>query len=133
MLSVEHIANVLAAANVGEIGKTLFAHRMPAEVTKGVLVLAPLAGDEIDHELPGWRRGRFQIIARARTPLEATMLALQATLALTWHKTRILPEAPPFPAVEVRYLRPMHDPAVYPKSEGNLVEASVNFETAHID
>lgn len=133
MLAVEQIMDRLAVANVGTPGTTLFAHKMPATVTKGVLVLAPLTGSEIDYELPGWRRSRYQIIARAPSVSEAMTLAMAASAALTWLLPRTVPASGMYPSIEVKYFRPLHDPIVYPRSEGNLVEASVNFETAYVN
>lgn len=132
ILGLEQLAAVLAAANLGTPGQSLFIHRMPAEIQQGILLLTPLAGMEIDHELPGWRRGGFQMIVRATSANNAIQLALSAGTALTWAQPKTLAAISLYPAMRVLFCRPLHDPIMYPRSDGNLIEASVNFEMAYI-
>lgn len=127
MLVPEHIAPILQAAGVGTLGKDLFCHRLPASIARGVMVTGDLAGTDIDHELPGWRQGRLQVIVRDPNHLQGLTKTRQVMAALSLGQ-RLLPAAGGAPAVQLRRLRPMHDPIVYPRSEGDEIEFSVNFE-----
>lgn len=131
MLAMEQVAALLAAAGLGTPGKDLFVHRMPDGCPAGLVVLNRLAAQAIDWNLPRYRRDSFQVVARHRLPLEAERLARRAMEALTLFGWR---ELPPAGAVErptaVMFIRPRHEPIVYPRSESDLHEASVNYDFA---
>jgi hypothetical protein len=56
-------------------------------------------------------------------------MAIQAVRAVSFHEWRELPPAGNATnPVLVLYVRPRHDPIVFPRSEGDLYEASVNFD-----
>jgi hypothetical protein len=133
-LAVEQITVMLATAGVGVPGQSLFAHRMPASVLRGLVVLPALVGGEIDYAgLPELRREAFQVIARDPAPGAARTLAARAMTALTLRPAwRLVPAFDlETPAVWVLYIRPRHGPIVFPRSDGgDIYEASVNFDCA---
>ena len=105
-------------------GETLFQHGMPETVEFGALVRDNYpGGSKIDHELPGFRKFRFQVIVRAKDYLQGRALAQKVSSALTMGETEI-------PGAFVRYIRPRHDPISYPLSRGGVVEFSTNFDAA---
>lgn len=128
MLVAEHIAALLVQAKVGTLGKTLFCHRLPAEIASAVVVMGALTGTEINHELPGWRMGNLQVIVRHPDYTQGMILARQVVAALSIEQSRDLPATAVAPAIRLRRLRPLHDPIVFPRSEGDVVEFSMNFE-----
>jgi hypothetical protein len=131
MLTPEHLVPLLVAARLGQPGRTLFCHKMPAELTKGLVLLGDLAGTEIDHDLPGWRMGQIQVIVRDDDHALGTQRSRQVMTALTLND-HLLPAAGGAGRIQLRRLRPIHDPIVYPRSEGDVMEFSMNFEGAWV-
>lgn len=131
MLVPEHIAPLLQSAGIGRLGTDLFCHHMPAQIERGVMVTGDLAGTDIDHELPGWRQGRIQVIVRDPDHTQGLTRTRQVIAALTLGQLA-LPATAGAPAIRLRRLRPVHDPIVYPRSDGDQVEFSVNFEAAWV-
>lgn len=121
----EAVASHLQAQGVGVIGQDIFAGFMPERVKQGILILTPLQGIPIDFELPGYRRGSFQVVVRDTERQRCLTKANEVSNALNMDETTI-------DTVLFRYVRAKHDPVVYPMSKGNLLEGSVNFETVYI-
>jgi hypothetical protein len=131
MLTPEHLVPILVAARLGQPGRDLFCHQMPGEITKAVVIMGDLAGTEIDHELPGWRMGQVQVIVRDDNHAAGTRRSRAVMDALTLGE-RLLPAAGGAGAIRLVRLRPIHDPIVYPRSEGDVMEFSMNFDGAWI-
>lgn len=132
MLVPEHLIPVLDSAGVGTPGVDLFCHRLPADIERGTMVTGNLAGTDIDHELTGWRQGRIQVIVRDPDH-EDGMVRTRAVMAALSLVNVLLPATAGAPEVFMRRLRPIHDPIVYPRSDGDLIEFSVNFEGVWVD
>lgn len=131
-MRVEQLAKILEDAGCGTRGVNLFVHFMPAQITKGIVLLPSLSGDAINWELPGWRnRVKFQILVRDNTIPAGHVRIKAATTALTIRQRTLVPEmAPDIPASLLSHCWPVHDAVVYPRSPANLFEFSVNFEMA---
>uniref|UniRef100_A0AAU6W111 Uncharacterized protein n=1 Tax=Pseudomonas phage Nican01 TaxID=3138540 RepID=A0AAU6W111_9CAUD len=117
----ESIVATIQQAGLGQPGKTLFHTHMPASVNKGIMVMArvPVMIDPYT----GLRKGTFQVVVRAATIVEAHALAVQIMPVLTTEGAK---------RGEVRFLfiKPEHDPLVFPRTEGGQFEASVNYNFA---
>lgn len=128
MLGMEQIVTVLQAAGLGTPGVSLFAYKMPPSVTQGIVVLNPLAGGDIDWDLPGYLKGSFQTIIRAAKIPDGRALALRVSDALSWMAPRTLPANAGVPLVIVKRCLPRHTPIGFPRSDNDLVEFSVNYD-----
>lgn len=118
---LEALAGVVQTAGLGVPGKTLFIHTIPSNVKSGIGLLMPLDGIAIDSELPGYRKGKVQAIVRhVEHALGATM-ANSVMDALTFLNRDLT-------GIHVHYCRPRHEPIVFPKSTGDLLEFSINFD-----
>lgn len=108
-------------SGLGIPGKTLFHTHMPAGHTRGILVMArvPVMIDPYTK----LRKGTFQVIVRAATIPDASALAVQLMSALTT-------EGAKQGAVRFLFIKPEHDPLVFPRTEGGQFEASVNYNFA---
>jgi hypothetical protein len=131
MLVPEHISPILVSAGVGVAGKDLFCHTIPATVSAGLAIVGSLAGSDIDYDLPGWRQGRIQVIVRNANHQAGLTKSRQVIAALTLND-RDLPAVAGAPAIRLRRLRAIHDPIVYPRSTGDVLEFSMNFEAIWI-
>lgn len=126
-MKLEPIAQHLVTEDVAEGGVDLFVYRMPAQIKQGILLIGDLGGTEIDHELPGYKRTSFQAIIRHTELVEGMELANLVLKTLTLSDNTILDN------LLFRYVLPRHEPVVYPVSEGDYLEFSVNFDAVYIE
>lgn len=117
-----NMLDLLESAGLGKRGESLFLFNMPDTATRGIVLLSSLSGEKIDHELPGYRKPDFQIVARAHDYLVGHDLAKSAMEALTISQETMLD------GMQVKFVRPRHEPVSYPVSDGNYIEWSVNFD-----
>lgn len=121
------LAKYLEDQGVGTRGQDIFVHLMPEGVTLGVLLLMPLTGAIVDHELPGYRKHRFQAIVRCRTQ------EIETGEALAWRVYNTLyVEGVRIGNLSVKHFYPIHEPVFYQRSEGNMVEWSINFDACYV-
>lgn len=112
---VEHIA----ASVTGLIpGSSLFHSHMPADVVSGVLVMArvPVMNDLYT----GMRKGTFQVICR---DVKIVLAHDRATAIMK----AIASEGVVVGGVNFRFIKPQHEPLVFPRTEGAQFEAAVNY------
>lgn len=115
----DELATHLRAQNIPGIGQNVFSGSIPQEVKVALMVAAmPVS---IDPELPGYHKGRVQLISRAKTSLLAEELATAGMNELTISSQDV-------GNIYINYLRPVHLPVSFPRSNGDYYEASVNFD-----
>ena len=124
-MRLESIAEKLEVDGVGTRGASLFVHRMPENVDRGVLLLSRLAGTPINHELPGLRRTSFQVIVRDIDYASGYAKAEQISQLLSIENQLV-------GDMNIHWILPKHEPVVYPVSKGDLLEISVNFEAVYV-
>lgn len=128
MMLLKIIAEYAESINAGTIGRDLFAYNMPETSNLGVLLRQPLTGAEIDYELPGYRKAKFQVIVRCK-PVEIEQGLVKITEFVDM--ITVLSEMN-LSGMQIKYMRPRHDPVLYPVSEGNNLEYSVNFDVVYV-
>lgn len=111
--------------NVPKLGANIFVHTMPHDRTPAAMLVSGYQGMPIDQELPGYYRGPMQMIVRAKTSADAEEIATALMNGLWVHTTQM-------GSIYVNHLRPEHLPAVFPRSNGDFYEASVNFEVCFV-
>lgn len=121
------LATRLHTLKVGIKEKTLFLHMMPAGATQAILLRSPLAGTAINHELPGFYRGEFQVIVRAADPVEGEKLMKKVVAALTLEPGAVVG------AQTFNYCRPRTQPVAFPLSDGALIELSVQMDACFVE
>lgn len=104
--------------------KDLFIYSMPETVRRGVLLGEEYAGTPIDHELPKYFRTGFQVVIRHEDPVKGRELADEVSDVLTFRGKLI-------GTLNVRHILPRHQPLVYPVSQGDLFEWSINFDAVY--
>ena len=110
---------LLQAAGLGVMNKSLFISMMPAGVKEAIMLRDPLSGTKVNHELPGFYQTEFQMIVRSSGNITGAEKAAKAVLALTMEEKN-------YQGIYFRYSRPDTLPVVYPLSDGNLLEYAVN-------
>ena len=127
-MNLETLAASLETAGVGVRGKSIFVNFMPEDCKVGIVLMQKMTGTMIDYELPNYRHGPatgFQLIVRHSSNTKGLALINQAAAALTMVNTQMMD-------MWVNFSRPKHDPVVFPRSTGNLLEFSVNFEANYV-
>lgn len=126
MKFLETVAQALQDAGVGVKGSDIFIHALPQGVNEGIMILMPLAGVEINHELPNYFVGRFMVVVRHSKTKHANDLGLQVSQALTKKATTL-------GDFKVNYIRPDRWPVAYPIGESGQLEVSVTFDFSIVD
>lgn len=114
-------------------GSNLFLDRIPDNCAEGVLIRLPLAGIQINHYLPGYYKGSYlQIIVRSPYNASGMVIANAVSNLLTIYNTTYTdPNTNAF-LMQVNHIFPKHLPIVFPRSPGNLIEFSINFDTNYV-
>lgn len=117
-MNLQAVVEYLQAQNQGKIGVDLFAYFMPADIENGVLVInsTPVSIDPY----MGTRGGSLQIIVRGNDVLKIKSKAEALSGLLNQ-------EGLSLGGMSFRDLHPTHEPFIYPRTDGNHLEASVNF------
>lgn len=103
-------------------GKDLFLHSMPPTVREGVLIVTENAGNQVDHEIKGVFKGRYQVITRGMDYGRATDRAYELFELLNLLEQDLTDYV-------VTYSRPRHTPnPIGGRSKGDLIEMSINFD-----
>lgn len=124
-MNLAPLAEYLELEDIAVAGKDLFLYQMPSTVSVGILLLTPLSGTEIDYYLPGYRKTTFQVIVRHTDHVEGQALAELISATLTLANKQLT-------NMNVNYIRPKHEPVVYPVSEGDFLEFSVNYDANYV-
>lgn len=130
-MRIDLLNDLLAAEGLGTPGVDLFEFEMGPECRAGVLIKLPLDGVPIDHELPGYFRCQVQVIVRAQRHETGDALSKKVQAALTFNG-RDFSAADGTPAMRVNFLRPRTLPIVYPRSDGNGKEWSINLDCSYV-
>ncbi len=128
-MRLEDIAEYLVSLDIGlktrDSEKNLFVNYMGPKIPKGVLIRESYMGTPINHYLPDYFRTSFQIIVRDSDYVEGRRKADMILESLTVKQSRTIG------TMSVRQILPRHEPLVYPVSEGNRLEWSMNFDAAY--
>lgn len=130
-MRIDLLADLLAAAKIGTPGKDLFEDEMPADARAGVLLRLPLLGVPINWELPGYYKGQVQAIVRAQKVATGDAMAAKVGAALTLFE-RSFTDDQGAEVMFVNYLRPRTLPIIYPRSDGNGKEWSINLDACYV-
>ena len=123
-MNTEALVDYLARNGFGVKGKTLFGVAMPGRVHEGILVLnnTPITRHPYQK---GRRDGHFQVVVRGT---EFTSIQSKARAIAELLDTEGLQIG------DMKFLsvRPVAEPFIYPRTDGNLLEASVNFNFVYV-
>lgn len=122
MIDFQALAERLEQSGCGRRGKDVFIDTLPFDSPTGIVLRSSISGDRIDHELPGFMKATFRLIARASNHAEGQAKLEKAIKAL-WIEQPV-----EMGTMNVRSCRPITTPMIYPLSPGNLREFSVNMK-----
>lgn len=118
------LVDYLEDQDKGRMGKDLFIYRMPSEIVEGVLLRDSAQGDEINHTIIGYRTGKFQLVVRAQEIEKGLERAKDLMNTLTLSDQQLSEDY-------FNQCLPKHEPLVFPASDGNNFEFSVNFDVRY--
>lgn len=130
---LEDIANYIRSANIDGIGSKVFIYTMKATDT-GAMITSHNTGLPVNNDIPDYYKGPFQLIVRANDPRSANAQATAIWNLLNSHEKEKLGQGVTFelPSIFVNFIYPRHLPVVYPRSDGDFFEASVNFDICFV-
>lgn len=120
-MNLHPIRDYIAANTSLKVGETLFSYSIPADVDVGVLVVSEPAGNRVDHEIKGVFKGRYQIIVRDKDFDSGMLRANQLFTLLDLIETDMYEYV-------VTYSRPRNTPLPFARSDGDLIEFSINYD-----
>lgn len=123
---IEAITEYVRSLHIEGIDQNVFAYNL--KVDEGAVFVASALG--VDPEIPKMYRGSFQLVVRGRDISSTQSIAKKISDALDYNERiskGLAPDIGVHPYV-VKYIRPRHLPLLYPRSDGDLYEASVNFD-----
>ena len=118
-MNLQPIVKFLDDEGFGVMGEDLFRDFMPHEIDKGLMIFI-MSPVPIDPYL-GTSKGSFQIVGRGndQDELQERMEGVQN--AFGEGRGLVLG------SMEFDFIIPQHEPLVFPRTEGDLIEASVSF------
>jgi hypothetical protein len=120
------LTDYLQAEGVGTNGVDLFAHRMPFECQKGVLLRLPLDGIQRDPQLPGYFKTEgLQAIIRDIDQAAGEIKAQRVMDALDLMNHQ-------FEGLKINRIFARTLPVVYPRSDGQELEWSITFFASYV-
>jgi hypothetical protein len=123
-MNLEPILDYIASRGLGVKGVDLFAHSMPAKVKNGVMVM--INSPATIHPYQKCKRnGTLQVMVRGVTYGDIGNKA-EAISSLLDAEGLVLG------GLKLLIIYPLHEPMIYPRSEGSLLEASVNFNFTYV-
>lgn len=115
------VARIVANVPGLIVGKTIYHSHMPSEVKSGVLVMTRTPIEV--NPYTGVRKGAFQVICRELKIGDAHDRATSIMKAMA---TEGVIEG----VVRFMFIKPAHEPLVFPRTEGGQFEAAVNYNFA---
>jgi len=125
-MKLEPIADYLEAELINLGYETpLYIFHFPETERSGILLLANLIGAKVDPDIENYRKGRFQAIVRATDYMQGEILAYAIENVLTMREKDL-------GSIKVKLCSPRHDPIAFQRSDGDVIEFSVNFNFVYI-
>ncbi len=122
-MNLDPLLDHLEANGIGVPGVTLFRDSLPADLDTGYLLVIQTE-TRID-AYTSTRRGRIQLVTRAKSKDQARAMAVSAAEQLELRSETL-------GNMKFLFLRQRTEPLVYPRTEGGQFEASINLEFAFI-
>lgn len=130
-MRVDLLAQYLAEQGLGAAGVDLFAHRMPEDCPKGVVVRLSHTGVPVNLYIPGYYKTTdLQVIVRSPDQQGGDQLAAAVNQALTFYNKTFVDDAGR-EVMTIKQIYPTHLPIVFPRLTGEELEWSTNFSVAY--
>lgn len=131
-MNLDCIAQILINAGLAQgFGQDVFPQHMPAQVEEGLLLRLPMEGVPLNHYIPGYFKGRFQVIVRSKDLAVGEAKANGVCAALNLYGVSFFDlNAQPLLRILQCYSTVL--PINYARSDANVFEWSCNFLSHYI-
>ena len=123
-MNLDPICDYIAANTDLVVAENLFSYSIPAQVSNAVLLVAESANGFVDHEIPGIFKNRYQVIVRDAVYETAKTRADELFDLLNLREVDM-------GEYVVTHSLPRHKPFPFRRSDGDLVEFSINFDVRY--
>lgn len=127
-MKLEIIADFLVAGGFGTIGTDIFLYEMPPDCKKGILIRMPPDSGRIDYYLPGYFKHTVQVIVRDQVHQDGHDLSDLLQTTLNFGRQQITTASG---SITFNFMRLGRLPVRYPRSAGNGIEWSLNFDACY--
>lgn len=124
------LSKKLQDAGLGVEGQSLFLYELPGTVAEGIVIKSPLDGIKIDHELTNFFKTPIQVIVRSSSHASGELLAAKISDLLSTEQSDIWTDGTN--SIRINYCRLVSLPIRYPRSDGNGIEWSLNFDFCYV-
>lgn len=130
---LEDLAIYVREQDVAGIGTNVFIYTLK-ENDVGAMLTSHTAGMLSSKDIPDYYKGALQLIVRSNSAKDAEVQAAAVSKLLSSQEKQKLGqgEGLTLPSIQVNYIYPRHLPVVYPRSDGDFYEASVNFDICFV-
>lgn len=125
-MNLDPIRDYIASNSDLITGKDLFSYFSPHTAQSSVLLVTGATGNMPDHEVKGVFKGRYQVIVR-----DPNYDAAKARASALYDLLNLLETD--MGEYVVTYSRPRNTPVPFSRSEGDLVEFSINYDIRYRD
>jgi hypothetical protein len=132
MITLEYFAKLIADAGYGVLGQNLFIHHMPETIPGGIVLRGPLQGVPLNHYIPGYYKGSFQLIVRSSDHASGQALSDQVSALLYFENRDVLDDQGAL-IMRINHVFPRVKPIVYPRLPNNSIEWSITFDVNWIE
>src|SRR5690349_20886690 len=120
-MNLDVLLKILADAGVGIIGQQagstalpMFKNRIPATVTRALVLKTSIEGEFVDNYLPGFfGKSRFQVIVRSGVQADGDAICKQVVIALKNERKVIYNDAQNNFLMQINYILLDRKPVVY--------------------
>lgn len=103
----------------------VYLYTSPAESSTCIILLPSFDPLPIDHELPGYMKGKFQTIIRHGEDEAGMLLAKDIADKLTLLTTEAT-------TINIKRCHPLHEARRYRRSDSGVLEFSINYEIVFV-
>lgn len=131
---IEDLATYIRGENVDGIADNVFVYTLRAD-EYGAMLTTHTQGVLNSPEIPDRYKGPLQLIVRQASAKASLAQAQAISNLLSSHEKRKVGAdiSLELDTVIFSYIYPRHLPVVYPRSEGDFYETSVNFDVCFVD
>ena len=130
---IEDLANYVRSLSLPGIANNVFLYTLK-ENDVGAMFTTRGGGLQSLNEIPNYYKGPLQLIVRSASPQDSQsqILAIINALDSTQKRAQGLPIGLNLQTVQFNYIYANSFPLIYPRSDGDFYEASVNFDVCFV-
>lgn len=130
---IEELANYIRAQNIEGIGESVYCYTLKQN-NMGAMLTSHNTGINTINDLPDYYKGVLQIIVRSNNPKDSQTQINAIVSLLNSNERRKTGMGMTLDLTETKFnfILPKHIPVIYPRSDGDFYEASVNFDVCFV-